>query len=93
MMDEWRHLALEIMVTLSEAAPAMVRKNAADYIVALVHEVLKMLTQLEDDDQWSLSDEIVDDDSDRLVSKSYPFDIINQFEIIIVGFLQPQYNC
>ncbi|KAK6633230.1 hypothetical protein RUM44_003831 [Polyplax serrata] len=64
MMDEWRHLALEIMVTLSEAAPAMVRKNAADYIVALVHEVLKMLTQLEDDDQWSLSDEIVDDDSD-----------------------------
>ncbi|EEB10904.1 Importin beta-3, putative [Pediculus humanus corporis] len=64
MMNEWRHLALEIMVTLSETAPAMMRKNAGEYLVALVHEVLKMLTQLEDDENWSMSDEIIEDDSD-----------------------------
>lgn len=69
MMNEWRHLALEIMVTLSETAPAMMRKNAGEYLVALVHEVLKMLTQLEDDENWSMSDEIIEDDSDRLVKK------------------------
>lgn len=69
MMDDWRRLALEIMVTLSETAPAMMRKNAGDYIVALVLEVLKMLTQLDDEENWSISDEIVEDDSDRLANE------------------------
>lgn len=33
--DSWRHLALEVMVSLSENAPAMVRKRAEKYVVTL----------------------------------------------------------
>lgn len=61
--DSWRHLALEVMVSLSENASAMVRKKAEKYIVMLVPLVLKMMTELEDDDEWAVSDEITDDDT------------------------------
>lgn len=66
-MDNWRHLALEVMVTLSETASAMVRKHAGNFIAILVQQVLQMMTQLEDEDDWSVSDEIAEDDNDRYV--------------------------
>jgi len=56
---------LEVMVTLAETAPAMLRKVGAKYIPLLVLQVLKMMTEIEDDSDWSVSDEIVDDDDDR----------------------------
>ncbi|CRK99390.1 CLUMA_CG012554, isoform A [Clunio marinus] len=61
--DTWRHLALEVMVSLSENAAPMVRKKAEKYIAALVPLVLKMMTELEDEDDWAVSDEINDEDS------------------------------
>lgn len=61
--DEWRHLALEVMVSLSENASAMVRKKAEKYIAALVPLVLKMMTELDEDEEWSVTDEIEDDDT------------------------------
>lgn len=64
MEDSWRQLALEVIVTLAETAPAMVRKVAGKYIAALVPLVLKMMTDLDDDEEWSLSDDIVEEDSD-----------------------------
>lgn len=64
MSDSWRQLALEVMVSLSENAPAMVRKAGGKYIIALVPLVLKMMTDLEEDEKWSFSDEIIEDDSD-----------------------------
>lgn len=67
MLINWRYLALEVMVTLSETASAMVRKHAREYVVVLVHEVLKMMTQIEDEEDWSISDEIVEDDNFRQV--------------------------
>ncbi|XP_075236845.1 karyopherin beta 3 [Lycorma delicatula] len=62
--DSWRHLALEVMVTLSETAPAMMRKEAGKYILVLVPFILKMMTDLDDDPEWSVSDEITEDDND-----------------------------
>ncbi|XP_067014129.1 importin-5 [Anabrus simplex] len=62
--DSWRHLGLEVIVTLAETAPAMLRKVGAKYIPILVPQVLKMMTDLEDDSEWSITDEIVDDDND-----------------------------
>lgn len=59
----WSHLALELMVSLAENAPAMVRKRAEKYIGALIPQVLQMMTDLEDDEEWSVSDEIEDDDT------------------------------
>lgn len=53
------------MVTLSETASAIVRKQAGEYVVALIQQVLKMMTQIEDDDEWSVSDEITEEDSDK----------------------------
>lgn len=64
MADSWRQLALEVLVTLAETAPAMVRKVGGKYIASLVPLVLKMMTDIEEDEKWSFSDEIVDDDND-----------------------------
>lgn len=64
MIDSWRQLALEVLVTLAETAPAMVRKVGGKYIASLVPLVLKMMTDIQEDEKWSFSDEIVDDDND-----------------------------
>lgn len=64
MGDSWRQLALEVLVTLAETAPAMVRKVGGKYIVSLVPLVLKMMTDLEEDEDWSFSDEIIEEDND-----------------------------
>ncbi|XP_063224188.1 importin-5 [Bacillus rossius redtenbacheri] len=64
MLDSWRQLGLEVIVTLAETAPAMVRKVGAKHIADLVPHVLKMMTDIEDDPDWSVSDELVDDDND-----------------------------
>ncbi|XP_011878216.1 PREDICTED: importin-5 [Vollenhovia emeryi] len=64
MLDSWRQLALEVLVTLAETAPAMVRKVGDTYIVPLVPLVLKMMTDLEEDEKWSFSDEIIEEDND-----------------------------
>ncbi|XP_026272263.1 importin-5 [Frankliniella occidentalis] len=62
--DAWRQLALEVIVTLSETAPAMVRKVGAKYVPELVPRVLHLMTDLEDDDDWSAGDEIIEEDND-----------------------------
>lgn len=61
--DSWRHLALEVMVSLAENAAPMVRKKAERYVTALVPLVLQMMTDLEDDEEWAISDEIIEDDT------------------------------
>ncbi|EDV47806.1 importin-5 [Drosophila erecta] len=60
--DSWRHLVLEVMVSLAENAPAMVRKRADKYIVALIPLVLHMMTDLDEDENWSTADVVDDDD-------------------------------
>lgn len=64
MIVSWRQLALEVLVTLAETAPAMVRKVGGKYIASLVPLVLKMMTDIQEDEKWSFSDEIVEDDND-----------------------------
>ncbi|KAK0159718.1 hypothetical protein PV327_010803 [Microctonus hyperodae] len=64
MGDSWRQLALEVLVTLSETAPAMVRKVGAKFIGELVPLVLQMMTDLDEDEDWSFSDEIIEEDND-----------------------------
>lgn len=51
------------MVSLSENAPAMVRKRAEKYIVALIPLVLQMMTDMDDDEDWATSDVVTDDDN------------------------------
>lgn len=52
------------MVTLAETAPAMVRKGASKYITQLVPLVLHFMADLEEQDGWAQSDELLDEDND-----------------------------
>lgn len=61
--DQWRHLVLEVMVSLAENAAPMVRKRAEKYVVALIPLVLQMMTDLDEDDEWAVSDMIAEDDN------------------------------
>lgn len=62
--DTWRHLVLEVMVSMSENAPAMVRKRAEKYVVALIPLVLQMMTDdLDDNEDWAMSDEVTENDN------------------------------
>lgn len=61
--DSWRHLVLEVMVSLAENAPAMVRKRAEKYVIALIPLVLQMMSDMDDDEDWATSDVVTDDDN------------------------------
>lgn len=63
-LDSFRQLALEVMVTLAEMAPAMVRKNVGKYMEQLVPRILHFMADLEDDDDWAKSDDLLDEDND-----------------------------
>nr|CAG4643007.1 EOG090X00U8 [Ilyocryptus agilis] len=64
LLDSWRQLALEIVVTLAETAPASVRKSGATLIPLVISTALKMMTELEDDEEWSTSDDLTEEDND-----------------------------
>ena len=55
--ENWRHLALEIVVTTAETAPAMVRKVVGGSVGPLVQACLQMMCDLEEEDDWAVSDE------------------------------------
>ena len=40
--DSWRHLALEVLVTLCETAPAMVRKVAGNQLAQAIQAILQV---------------------------------------------------
>jgi len=62
--DSYRHLMLEVVVTLSETAPGMVRKVSDKYLTNLIPQILNMMTDLEEDEEWSICDEQAEDDTD-----------------------------
>ncbi|XP_066262018.1 importin-5 [Euwallacea similis] len=63
-LDSWRTLGLEVMVTLAEVAPAMIRKMAGKYMEQLVPLILQFMADLEDEENWAESDEQLDEDTD-----------------------------
>lgn len=52
------------MVTLAETAPAMIRKGASKYMSQLVPLILQFMADLEEEDDWAQSDEVLDEDND-----------------------------
>lgn len=58
-----RQLALEVIVTLSETAAAMLRKHTA-IVAQSVPQMLTMMVDLEEDEEWAMADELEDDDFD-----------------------------
>lgn len=60
--NNWRHLALESMVTLSETAPAMIRMHGKDFVPKIITEMLALMVDMEDDDEWSFADDLEETD-------------------------------
>ncbi|KAM9198032.1 LOW QUALITY PROTEIN: importin-5-like [Dugong dugon] len=58
-----RQLALEVMVTLSETAAAMLRKHS-NIVAQTIRQMLAMMVDLEEDEDWANADELEDDDFD-----------------------------
>uniref|UniRef100_S4RV35 Karyopherin (importin) beta 3 n=1 Tax=Petromyzon marinus TaxID=7757 RepID=S4RV35_PETMA len=58
-----RHLGLEVIVTLAEAAPAMLRKQKEIISLAVIR-MLDLMVDLEDNELWSTCDELEDEDYD-----------------------------
>ncbi|KAG0331637.1 hypothetical protein BG000_010719 [Podila horticola] len=61
--DRTRQSALELLLTLAECAPGLVRK-VPDYASAIVPVAMEMMTELEDDKEWYSSDGSDEDDND-----------------------------
>ncbi|XP_023336717.1 importin-5 [Eurytemora carolleeae] len=70
--ESWRHLALEFIVTTSETAPAMVRKVVGGCIGAVVQACLQMMTDIDEEEDWSTNEapEDEDNDSNAVVAES-----------------------
>ncbi|KAF8926778.1 hypothetical protein BGZ58_010915 [Dissophora ornata] len=59
--DKTRQSALELLLTLAERAPNLIRK-VPDFASNLVPLALEMMTEVEDDDEWYSSDDLDDED-------------------------------
>jgi hypothetical protein len=59
--DSWRQLALEVLVTTSENAPAMMRKQSR-YLPEIVSQCLKFMLEVEEDSDWLTADNLEDED-------------------------------
>uniref|UniRef100_A0A8D2LUX1 Importin 5 n=1 Tax=Varanus komodoensis TaxID=61221 RepID=A0A8D2LUX1_VARKO len=58
-----RQLALEVIVTLSETAAAMLRRHI-NIVAQAIPQMLTMMVDLEEDEDWANADELEDDDFD-----------------------------
>lgn len=51
----------------------MFRKEAGKYLQVLVPLILKMMTNIDEDDKWGQADEVVEDDNERSVTPRCPY--------------------
>ncbi|CAD5118222.1 DgyrCDS6944 [Dimorphilus gyrociliatus] len=66
-----KHLALELIVTMSESAAASMRKLCGDSIPPLVQKLLSEMTEIEhEDEEWNVADEVEDEESDATVAET-----------------------
>lgn len=59
-----KHLGLEIMISIAEAAPATMRKRGAPYLAQIITQLLELMTEIEDDEDWSTADVVEEEDYD-----------------------------
>lgn len=59
-----RHMLLKVFVTLAETAAAMVREVPDTYLKRLILQLMTMMSELEEDENWHLCEEQVEEDCD-----------------------------
>ncbi|KAI1316705.1 hypothetical protein EDD11_009594 [Mortierella claussenii] len=63
--DRTRQSALELLLTLAECSPNLIRKTTPDFALTLVPVALEMMTELDDEDQeWYTTDDLDDEDQE-----------------------------
>ncbi|KAI9499421.1 hypothetical protein BDB00DRAFT_796249 [Zychaea mexicana] len=62
--DRTRQTALELLLTLSEASPAMVRK-VPNFASEVIPVAMEMVTDMEDDESWYTTDDLDEDDNEE----------------------------
>ncbi|CAJ0632852.1 673_t:CDS:10, partial [Entrophospora sp. SA101] len=62
--DNTRQTALELLLTLSETSPSMMRKSP-DFCTQVIPIALEMMTDLVDIDSWHTTDDLEDSDNDE----------------------------
>ncbi|KAG1681655.1 Importin-5 [Nymphon striatum] len=62
--DSTKQLAVEVILTLAENAPAMFRKTSSKYIPTFISHLLDMMMDLEDDTEWAVADDTADEEED-----------------------------
>jgi len=63
--ESYRQMCLEVVVTLAETAPAMMRKESSKYIIQLIGQVLELMATVEDDDDWGTQEDPDETDQER----------------------------
>jgi hypothetical protein len=62
--ESFRHSALEVLITLCESSPPMMRKSATTYLPALIEQCLALMCDIEEDEEWYVTDQVTEDDDD-----------------------------
>jgi hypothetical protein len=69
--DTVRQSALEVVVSLCESSPAMMRRQGAAYIAPLIEQCMTLMAEIEEDEEWYVTDQVMDDDDeDELVART-----------------------
>lgn len=69
--EPYQHLALEILITVMESAPAMVRKLCSNHIKDLISVILRMMSVIPDDPNWDFDEDTEEEnDSKHLVGEA-----------------------
>lgn len=63
--ESYRQMCLEVVVTLAETAPAMMRKESSKYIIQLIGQVLELMATVEEDEDWGTQDDPDETDQER----------------------------
>ncbi|RUS25813.1 importin subunit beta-3, partial [Jimgerdemannia flammicorona] len=72
--DRTRQTSLELLLTLAESAPAMVRKQP-EFCSQVIPLALEMMTDLEDEEKWYSTDDLdEDDDAENYVIGEHAMD-------------------
>ncbi|RWS30151.1 importin-5-like protein [Leptotrombidium deliense] len=61
-LEARKHLCIEIIISMAETAPSTIRKRGTPYLGQLVTQLLVMMTDVDDDAEWSNQDVVEEDD-------------------------------
>jgi hypothetical protein len=81
--ESWRHLSIEVIVSVAENAPGMFRKYGKKYIPSIIILGLNLMLDIVDDEEWSQVDEL--ESADESSNESVGQDTLDRLAISLGG--------